>query len=188
MNKRLTWLAIVALVVGALAFGLRPTAEAATPANGSHNNPLANIPITGTVENGGTFRGSLDVVSFDAVTDHLVASGILKGTLYDASRHPIGNVEDVWVTDIPVSRQGTAEARPITCGILNLVLGPLDLNLLGLRVQLNQVHLVITAISGPGNLLGNLLCAIAHLLDGPGPLSQVAALLNRVIDLLGTIH
>jgi len=43
----------------------------------------------------------------------------------------------------------------------------------------------ITAQSGPGRLLGNLLCAIAHLLDGSGPLSQIAQLLNQLIGILG---
>jgi hypothetical protein len=36
--------------------------------------------------------------------------------------------------------------EPDVCPILHLELGPLDLNLLGLRVQLNQVVLDITAI------------------------------------------
>ena len=65
------------------------------------------------------------------------------------------------------------------------MLGPLDLNLLGLEVHLDTVHLNITAVPGPGNLLGNLLCAIAGLLDGPSPLSGIAALLNRVLAILG---
>ena len=45
----------------------------------------------------------------------------------------------------------------------------------------------ITAQQGPGNLLGNLLCAVAHLLDsnasGSG-LNGLAALLNRILALL----
>lgn len=44
------------------------------------------------------------------------------------------------------------------CQILNLILGPLDVRLLGLRVHLSKVHLVITAV--PGELLGDLLCPI----------------------------
>ena len=73
------------------------------------------------------------------------------------------------------------------CNILNLVLGPLDLNVLGLRVQLNQVVLDITAIPGPGNLLGNLLCAVAGLLDGglSGLLGQLVTLLNQILAALG---
>lgn len=46
------------------------------------------------------------------------------------------------------------------------------LNLLGLVVNLNQVHLNITARPGAGNLLDNLLCAVTGLLDGPGVLSH----------------
>jgi hypothetical protein len=47
--------------------------------------------------------------------------------------------------------------------VLDLVLGPLDLNLLGLVAHLDRVHLNITAVPGAGNLPGNLLCAIAGL-------------------------
>jgi hypothetical protein len=53
-------------------------------------------------------------------------------------------------------------------------------------VHLDRVHLNITAESGPGNLLGNLLCAIAGLLD-PGPLTNLQALadlLNQILALL----
>ncbi len=56
------------------------------------------------------------------------------------------------------------------CDILHLVLGPLDLDLLGLQVHLDKIVLDIVAATGAGNLLGNLLCAITGLLDG-GPLA-----------------
>ena len=71
-----------------------------------------------------------------------------------------------------------------SCDILNLVLGPLDLNLLGLEVHLKQVVLDIVATSGAGNLLGNLLCAVAGLLDGGAALGQIAALLNQILGIL----
>ena len=54
-----------------------------------------------------------------------------------------------------------------TCPVLHLDLGPLNLNLLGLTIHLNQVVLDVNAVSGPGNLLGNLLCSVAGLLNGP---------------------
>ena len=48
------------------------------------------------------------------------------------------------------------------------MLGPLDLNLLGLEIHLDTV--VLDIIANPaGGLLGELLCAVANLLDG-GPL------------------
>jgi len=73
-----------------------------------------------------------------------------------------------------------------TCPVLNLVLGPLDLNLLGLRVHLDRVVLTIVAESGPGNLLGNLLCAITNLLNGGVnlPLSMIVSLLNQILAIL----
>ncbi len=37
----------------------------------------------------------------------------------------------------------------VGCGVLDLVLGPLDLNLLGLNVHLDRVHLNITAVPAP---------------------------------------
>ena len=46
------------------------------------------------------------------------------------------------------------------CPVLDLALGPLDLNLLGLMVHLDRVHLVITADSN-GGILGSLLCSLA---------------------------
>jgi hypothetical protein len=61
-----------------------------------------------------------------------------------------------------------------TCQILNLDIGAIHLDLLGLVVDLAPVHLDITAQSGPGNLLGNLLCALTHLLD----MNNIAAITN----------
>ena len=88
---------------------------------------------------------------------------------------------------LPVDLAATAASS--TCEILNLVLDPLHLELLGLVIDLNQVVLTITAQQGPGNLLGNLLCAVAGLLDGPAPLNNllngIAALLNQILGALG---
>ena len=49
---------------------------------------------------------------------------------------------------------------PGICTVLDLVLGPLDLNLLGLMVHLDRVQLRITA-DPTGGLLGSLLCGLA---------------------------
>lgn len=74
--------------------------------------------------------------------------------------------------------------EPDACPILHLELGPLDLNLLGLRVELNRVVLDVTAVPGPGNLLGNLLCAVAGLLDGVDLGDLLGNLLQSLIDAL----
>ncbi len=74
----------------------------------------------------------------------------------------------------------------ISCRVLNLVLGPLDLDLLGLVVHLDKVVLDITAVPA-GGLLGQLLCAVANLLSGglAGLLGQLATLLNQILAQLG---
>jgi hypothetical protein len=56
-----------------------------------------------------------------------------------------------------------------------------------LVVDLNQVVLNITAQSGSGQLLGNLLCAVAHLLDSTDTgtaLNQLVTLLNQILAAL----
>ncbi|HZR82536.1 MAG TPA: hypothetical protein VFD92_15685 [Candidatus Binatia bacterium] len=64
------------------------------------------------------------------------------------------------------------------CPILNLHLGPIDLNVLGLDVATSPICLDVTGVRGPGNLLGNLLCSVGGLLDRGVPLSQVLANLS----------
>src|SRR5947209_2346694 len=61
---------------------------------------------------------------------------------------------------------GTAAgaAAPAT-PILNLHIDPIHLSLLGLNVDTSAICVDISAQPGPGNLLGNLLSNVAHLLD-----------------------
>jgi hypothetical protein len=173
MKARLTSFALALALLGA--FLMLPGSAVAQT-----TNPFVDIPVTGTLPGGGTFQGLLDVTGFAVQNGQLVALGNLSGTLTNAVGTVIGTVTNVPVA-IPVDLLGTVGS----CEILDLVLGPLDLNLLGLLVHLDQVHLNITAQSAPGNLLGNLLCAVAHLLDAPGnPLGGLAALLNGILGIL----
>jgi hypothetical protein len=177
----------------AMAVGLSATAAAAsaTPAHASRaaaSVPAASVgsitsKVTGTFTNAdgaGTFAGTFTPQKFSVVNGVLEATGLLKGTLTDANGRQLGTVSQT--ATIPVDAK--AAAAPVACGILDLTLGPLNLNLLGLVVTLNQVHLTITAVPGAGNLLGNLLCAVAGLLNGGGALSQIATLLNSILALL----
>ena len=70
------------------------------------------------------------------------------------------------------------------------MLGPLDLNVLGLTVEPRTASCSTSSrSSGAGNLLGNLLCAVAGLLDGGGLLGnllgQITDLLNQILGRLG---
>ena len=50
---------------------------------------------------------------------------------------------------------------PRPCSVVDLILGPLHLDLLGLIVDLNQVHLQITADPN-GGILGSVLCSLTN--------------------------
>src|SRR5215210_535901 len=76
---------------------------------------------------------------------------------------------------VPVRKLTRLASAQRICPILDLRLGPLDLNLLGLMVHLDETHLTITADS-EGGLLGSLLCGLA---GRRGPLAQQAAKLTR---------
>jgi hypothetical protein len=135
------------------------------------------VPVTGATDTGQSFAGTLAITRFKNQGGALVALGTVSGTLTDTA------------TGLPVGTASQAVTLPVnvvtaTCAILHLTLGPLDLNLLGLVVHLDQVVLNIDAQSGPGALLGNLLCAVAGLLDGGGALGQIASLLNQILAIL----
>jgi hypothetical protein len=89
----------------------------------------------------------------------------------------------------PTSIVGTDQTPPAAqagaVDILNLSLGPVDLNLLGLDVELDNcdggpITVDITAVPGPGNLLGNLLGGVARLLDNPSNPNALANAINRL--------
>ena len=131
--------------------------------------------VQGTSAAGDVLNGVLTITTFVNQSGQLVAQGVLNGTLTSAA----GVVTPVinQAVTLPVSSVSAS------CPILNLVLGPLDLNLLGLTIHLNQVVLNITAVPGAGNLLGNLLCAVANLLNG----TNLSAVLNALVADLNAI-
>ena len=141
------------------------------------------VPVTGSGP-GATFAGTLVIQRFARVADQVVAVGIVNGVLTDTSSGATSNVIRQVRVPLDTSVGGEVSAAAV-CSILSLVLGPLNLDLLGLVIDLNQVVLNIDAVSGPGNLLGNLLCAITGLLDGTPPLGLLTNLLNQVLAILG---
>jgi hypothetical protein len=85
----------------------------------------------------------------------------------------------------PITLTPGATPAGASCPILNLSLGPINLDLLGLNVDTSPICLDITAVPGSGALLGNLLCGIANLLNGG--LSQTAALATLSAEELATL-
>ena len=151
-----------------------PAAAAAAPAAATPRT-TASATINQVVAGVGTFTGSFAPTSFSNQNGQLAVTGVVTGTLTTLAGATTPVTQTVTTTVASATAAGT-------CKILNLVLGPLHLNVLGLAVDLNQVVLNITAQSGAGNLLGNLLCAVAGLLDGNG-INGLANLLNRLLGL-----
>jgi hypothetical protein len=143
-------------------------------AQGQGNSQGITIPVLGS-GSGATFVGAFNLQRFSVVNGVVSAVGTLTGTVTNAA----GQVTSIVRTlTIPLDL-GATQA---TCDILHLDLGPLNLNLLGLNIDLSRIILDITAEPGAGNLLGNLLCAVAGLLDNP---SGLANILNRILSILG---
>ena len=153
---------------------------------------LTNVPVAGTLLGGGTFTGTMTAtkITVDEATRQLTLTGVLNGSAIKGTGEVVDVVNQTFTTALSINRPGTAASSLIqpaaqaSCGILNLVLGPLHLDLLGLVVDLNQVVLDITAVTGAGNLLGNLLCAVVGLLDIPGALAAITHILDTINNIL----
>jgi uncharacterized protein with FMN-binding domain len=173
-----------------------PTASARKAATPS---ALSGV-VTGTLQDGsGAVDGIINIEKFTKKKGQLVAVGKFIGTVTDANGKVVSGSKRIALPVATAPVGGAAQknapnalaAAPgaLSCQVLDLVLGPLDLNLLGLVVHLDTVKLNITAEGGPGNLLGNLLCAVAGLLDGTtglnGILNKLVGLLNQLLGVLG---
>ena len=167
-----TFIALFAFCTMMMASTGAMAAPTTTPTATPH---LPTAYVQGSDLLGNVLNAVFTVTSFSASGNQLMASGTLNGTITDSS----GNVTQV--TDQPA----TFPVSGITasCPILSLTLGPLNLNILGLQITLNQVVLNIVAIPGSGNLLGNLLCAIANLLNG----TNLSGILNTLVTDLNLI-
>ena len=173
---------LVALFVGLLAMlAVTVTFPGAAGAQTSR----VVLPVEGKILGGGTFEGRIVNPDFRYVdTDRyegLKVSGLLRGivTKPDGVEETVSKEFD---TKAKLT-QGTEE-RQRACEILDLDIGRINLDLLGLVVNIAPIHINVTAVPGAGNLLGNLLCAIVGLLD-PSP--ALADFLDELLDRLFTV-
>jgi hypothetical protein len=155
------------LVLALVFTGLLPSLHAAAPASAA-----TQLPVVGSVTGGGTMTGTLSLTKFSAKDGQLVAVGTIAGTVTNAAGVVTTFLQNA---SLPVSNLTGS------CEILHLDLGPISLDVLGLKVDLSRIVLDITAQSGAGNLLGNLLCAVVNLLNNS---TGLATLLNQILALL----
>jgi hypothetical protein len=145
----------------------------AAPTTYAQQQRSVAVPVTGVIDGVLSFVGTFTLNRFAVVGGELVAVGTVTGT--------VTNLVTGAVTSIVQNVVVPVEVGQTTCQILHLDIGPIFLDLLGLQVQLSEVVLDITAVAGAGNLLGNLLCAVAGLLDNP---TGLAKLLNDILAAL----
>jgi hypothetical protein len=194
MKFRLTTLAV--LLALASAFVLAPMGAMAASKD---KKPLKNISVAGPLADGGTFKGKVSITQFgyDQATG-LWVSGVLNGTATTADgvahqdiSQSFSQVHAALTSGGNAAAAGSTSSFAVTqatCGILTLSIGAIHLDLLGLVVNLAPVNLDITAVSGAGNLLGNLLCAVAGLLDSNGFLTDLLNNLTALLNLLSQIN
>jgi hypothetical protein len=191
-------LGVVLVTSMALVSGSTATAGSGTTAS---RGVVAQSPqgqmtsrVVGTTANGRQVTGKYIPLHFSRHNGHVRVRGLINGVVHnaDGTTKTFSVMRTMRVRSINGAPATARTARAATsaratCPILHLVLGPLDLDLLGLQVHLDRVVLNIDAQSGPGNLLGNLLCAVAGLLDGglQGLLGRLVALLNQILGQLG---
>jgi hypothetical protein len=201
INPRHIGVAIVALFVSvALVLTGQPANAAPSADRSGHartvaKNDLGKMTsrIVGKTSSGQKVTGTFTPLRVAKKHGDLMVKGVFQGVTRQAGhKTTFTTIRSLPVKKIngeKMSRAAVASAVSgrASCDILHLVLGPLDLDLLGLQIHLNQVVLDIIAVTGAGNLLGNLLCAITGLLDGTpvaGLLGQIAGLLNQILAAL----
>jgi len=115
---------------------------------------LSKLVLTVTADSSGGVLGRL----FCSVANAKITTTTSARTLSSIAQHSGLSTKGV-AFGVP-TRQGSV-AAPGPCSIVDLLLGPLHLELLGLIVDLNQIHLQVTADPN-GGILGSLLCSVTN--------------------------
>lgn len=129
--------------------------------------------------------GQLVATEYSYRFENTTTNEVKRGTA-DVARGdpalPLGRPSGAQSGDVGVQQ------LPASCEILNLVIGPIFLDLLGLQLETSEITVDLRGVTGPGRLLGNLLCAITGILDPePPPVPGLEELLGQLIDILNEI-
>lgn len=132
--------------------------------------------MTGTAISGISGSGANYTVTVDtgAGTGSVRLDLLDNDSILDLAGNPIAGVVDGAFN----SGQNFLIVSADTDSLATVVLPPLDLNLLGLRVQTSEIIVSISANADEGKLLGNLLTVASNLID----LQEAADALNEVLS------
>jgi len=173
-----------------IALALLATAAVAAPAAKDAKYPSGSleVPIAGLATTGAAFTGTLSISRFEASGGQVVAIGMVKGTVAGVGTALTGEVS------FPVTVGPASQATPAsnalvmqqpgpqpqaTCTALDLSIGAVNLNLLGLTVTTQPISINISGDSSAA--LGNLICTILDTLN------NVVGLVGLLNQLLGTL-
>jgi hypothetical protein len=201
---------VAAIACMALGGTLAATAVAA-PSAGSAAS-LFHVAAKGAAKNGKKFNGTYSVQRFTVATVNgkraVYAVGTLTGTFkgQHVSKKNVMLPAKLAGADSSNTKTSTKSSRQAaSCTVLHLVLGPINLNLLGLNVALGGGNITpgnpatqpitVNLTADPtGGLLGSLLCGLDNALGGNGILSslnsnlqQLSATLTSLTSLLGAL-
>jgi len=131
--------------------------------------------------------GTLDIQAKPALNTIDLIPTVTSVTLQDGQLVASGNVTAFikgktftrTFSGVPINISLAPNQAVTTCPILDLQLGPITVDLLGLVVETSPICLEITAHQGAG-LLGNLLCGVARLLQAGVPLDAILADLSAI--------
>ena len=184
-------------------------AAAGTPAGAQQAPPPAAVrmPVTGSFHGGGSFDGTVTINRFEQTsTNQIVAVGFVSGVLSRGSRTlgtgfagevrwPVAVRSGGQLLNMHGTPRGTGISRiawsapsqtgryvlvqATSCAVLDVALGPVNVNLLGAQVALDAVTLNLSGTQGTP--LGDLVCAASDLL---GNVAGLVNVLNGVLGLL----
>jgi hypothetical protein len=173
-----------------------------TPAAAQEQKAQAlQLPITGTVTSagGGTFAGTVSIQRFAVRDGKAVAIGFVRGTATSSAGASLGTVFAGSIA-FPVTIEAAgpltsaadtavapqAVAPQAVCQVVNIDLGAVNLNVLGLQIVTQPVSLAISGdTAGP---LGNLVCTLLDLVNNVvGLVAVLNAILGLLTGLLGGI-
>ena len=179
-KSRMLLLAAFAALSVMLIGGAGPAAAQTSP-----TKLTKTVKLTGKTASGKKFNGTYTIQRFTRSGGKLFAVGTVKGRV---KGHKVTK-RNVRIPAALQRHQGatTSQAPNPTagaCQILDLVLQPIDLNLLGLHVATSRIEALIEAVPGANALLGNLLCGITGILEPQAATPATPSVLTQVLNAL----
>jgi hypothetical protein len=155
-----------------LLFGLLLAVQVPSSEGISLNTDLFNdIPINGTLADGSNITGTISITNLAFRNAQFLVSGEVH---YVSPETGLDEVQSFTVIASSLSSNGG------NCRVVNLNLQPFHFDELGVLASLSPVDIHVNGQRGIDQIAGNLLCSVAHLLNG----GAVSSILDRINDLI----